>query len=166
MTTANNQDKVRDLAYMNQHHVSMFYYPGSWGRATDSPNIIWNSVDFPPNPKRIIPQVPGVYAFVVEPNMFNFGPSNGLFYIGKATNLYERVGAYITDDNADYDSPYSRAHIWMMLNQWSGHLKYYYTETSTVDEAEDLEDQMIIAFKPPYNKKLDAETGRAVRAFT
>jgi len=166
MTTTNNQDKVRDLAYMQQHHVQMFYYPQSWARATDNRSITWNSVSFPPSPRRIIPNNPGVYAFVVEPNMFNLQPANGLFYIGKATSLYDRIGAYITDNNADYDSSYTRAHIWMMLNQWSGHLKYYYTETSTVAEAEELEDQMIIAFKPPYNKKLDAQTGRAVRAFS
>ena len=164
MTTS--QDKVRDLAYMNQHHVQMFFFPESWGKAVNQPNLTWTNVDFPPIPKGIIPKSPGVYTFVVEPNMFNFPSANGLFYVGKATSLYERVGAYITDMNAKYDSKNTRAHIWMMLNQWKSHLKYYYVTTGTVDEAEKLEDQMILAFKPHYNKRLDAETARAERAFS
>ncbi len=164
MTT--RKDKVRDLAYMNQHHVQMFFFPESWQMAIDQPNLNWTQVDFPPTPRGAIPRAPGVYAFVVEPNMFNFSPANGLFYVGKATNLYERIGAYITDLNAEYDSKNTRAHIWMMLNQWNNYLKYYYVTTDTVAEAEVLEDQMILAFKPHYNKKLDAETARAERAFS
>jgi hypothetical protein len=160
-----SHDKVRDLAYMNQHHVKMFFFPDSWGQAVDQPSLNWTLVDFPPTPRNIIPSSPGVYAFVVEPNMFNFSPANGLFYVGKATNLYQRIGAYITDMNADYDSEHTRAHIWMMLNQWRNHLKYYYVTTNTVGEAEELEDQMILAFKPHYNKRLDAVTARAERAF-
>ncbi len=98
--------------------------------------------------------------------MFNFTPANGLFYVGKAKNLYDRIGSYITDLGAKYDSENTRAHIWMMLNQWDTHLKYYYVKTNTVEEAEDLEDQMILAFKPHYNKKLDATAARAQRMYS
>lgn len=162
----NNQDIVKDLAYMNQHNVEMFFFPESWARAQDQPGLKWKVESFPPKPRRLIPKKPGVYVFVVEPEMFNFKPANGLFYIGKATSLYERVGKYITDLNAKYDSKDTRAHIWMMLNQWNGHLKYHYVTTDTVAEAEKLEDQMILAFKPHYNKKLDAKTARAEKAFS
>lgn len=161
-----SQDKVRDLAYINQHHVEMFFFPKVWKEAVDQPNLKWKTFNFPPTPRRQIPKSPGVYAFVVEPNMFNFSPANGLFYVGKATSLYDRVGAYITDLNADYDSKNTRAHIWMMLNQWDTHLKYYYVTTNTVAEAEHLENQMILAFKPHYNVKLAAKPSREVRAFS
>jgi excinuclease UvrABC nuclease subunit len=159
-------DKVKDLAYINQHHVEMFFFPRAWEEAVDQPNLKWKSFDFPPKPRKRIPKLPGVYAFVVEPNMFNFGAANGLFYIGKATSLYERVGAYITDLNSDYDSKNTRAHVWMMLNQWNTHLKYYYVTTNTVQEAENLEDQMILSFKPHYNKKLAAKPAREQRAYS
>lgn len=158
-------DKLKDLAYVKLHYVEMFFHPDSWTRAVNDTSLKWDNVDFPPSPKRIIPKSPGVYAFVVEPKMFNFSPANGLFYVGKATNLYERIGAYITDLNANYDSADTRAHIWMMLKLWNGNLKYYFVTTSSVDEAEKLEDQMIIAFRPHYNKRLDSVASREERAF-
>jgi len=57
-----------------------------------------DSQRLPPEPKVDIPKKPGVYVFVVTTDVFNFPCANGLFYIGKATNLYERIGAYIGDE--------------------------------------------------------------------
>jgi len=160
----NVTDELNDLAIEQSHRVKMIFYPTAWASATNS-NHNWTITNFPPNPRNIIPHSPGVYAFVVEPELFDFSASSGLFYVGKATNLYERIGAYISEIGKDF-SKVRRPHIWTMINRWDGHLKYYFTETATVNEAEDLEDEMISAFRPFFNRAFEAEVSNRMRAFT
>jgi len=158
------QQQLNDLAFQNSFEVTMKFCPEAWLSAQHSPRT-WEVKDFPPNPRSSIPRRPGVYIFVVSPDIFNFDPSMGLFYIGKATNLYSRIASYIGEIGKDFKISY-RPHIWRMINQWNGHLKYYYTTTIDVAEAEMLEDEMKNAFRPPFNKQYDAETSRIERAFT
>lgn len=163
MSNLNNANQIRDLAFVESHYVKMMFYPQAWQSAQNSTRT-WVETEFPPDPKSGIPNESGVYAFVVEPNMFSLSPANGLFYIGKATNLYQRIGAYISELSKGFlDS--KRPHVWTMLNQWDGHFKYYYTITGDVSEAETLEEDMLKAFRPPYNKQYDAETSQVMRAF-
>ena len=156
-------DDIKDLAFRNGHHVRMMFYPPSW-KTAPSTKVTWSSEDFPPVPKSLIPTQPGVYVFVVMTNLFGFDHGNGLFYIGKATNLNERIDAYIGEIGKRFVGR-KRPLVWRMINQWHGHLKYYYTTTKDVAEAEILEDQMLTAFQPPFNKQFDATTSAARRAF-
>ena len=117
-----------------------------------------------PNPRSSIPKKPGVYVFVVTTDVFDFPCANGLFYIGKATNLYERISAYIGDENKLLLNT-KRPLVWRMLNVWSGHLKYFYTTTADVAAAEHLETQMMTALRPPCNRQYDATTSKTMRAF-
>jgi len=157
------QQQLHDLAFQNNHVVPMKFYPAAWLSAQHSSRT-WYSQNFPPEPRSSIPTSPGVYVFVVTPDIFNFEPSSGLFYIGKATNLYSRIGAYISEIDKDFRDS-QRPHIWRMLNLWGGHFKYYYTTTQNVAEAETLENEMLNAFRPPFNKQYDAETSPNERAF-
>ena len=160
MPRIGNSNELNDLAFVKSHFVKMMFYPGAWVNSQSSTRA-WINVDFPPNPRSGIPKESGVYAFVVEPNLFSLNPASGLFYIGKATNLYQRIGAYIGELNKSFlDS--KRPLIWEMLNRWDGHFKYYYTTTSNVSLAEDLEKEMLKAFRPPFNKQYDAETSQTV----
>lgn len=154
---------VKDLAFVESHKVQMMFYPDAWDNAKHK-DMEWIDVDFPPNPRSDIPDRPGVYAFVVEPCLFSLTPANGLFYVGKATSLYRRIGAYISELTKDF-SDTRRPHIWKMLNQWNNRFKYYYSITTDVAEAEELEDEMLKALRPPFNKQYDAETSRVMRAF-
>jgi excinuclease UvrABC nuclease subunit len=106
----------------------------------------------------------GVYAFVVEPNLFSLTSANGLFYVGKATNLYQRIGAYSGELSKEF-SDSKRPHIWKMLNQWKGRIKYYYSTTDNVAAAENIEEEILKALRPPFNKQYDAETSQVMRAF-
>lgn len=164
MTTsaAVKQDLI-DLAFQESHHVSMLFYPDAWAKAPIV-SCVWMGNDFPPIPRSKIPKQPGVYAFVVKTNLFDFPHATGLFYIGKAMNLYDRVGAYMSDvDRRKLQT--ARPLVWRMLNQWDGHLQYFYTITADVAAAELLEEQMLSAFIPPFNKQYEATTSAMVRAF-
>ena len=101
---------------------------------------------------------------MVMTDLFGFPHSNGLFYIGKATNLYDRVGAYIGDLDLRLLRT-KRPLVWRMLNQWNGHLKYFYTTTLDKDAAKALEGHMIEAFRPPFNRQYEGSTSKTMRAF-
>ena len=155
--------EINDLAFHDFHFVKLMFYPSAWKQAIHSSHT-WEVTDFPPIPKNVIPKKPGVYIFVVQPEIFDFIHSSGLFYVGKATNLYERISAYISEINKDQLAS-KRPLVWRMVNQWNGHLKYHYTTTKEVSEAESLEDEMLKAFTPPFNKQYPAEISARMRAF-
>ena len=156
------QQDIHDLAFQKLHNVEMVFYPKAWA---DAPTVVatWTRSDFPPNPRNGIPKMPGVYAFVVMTDLFDFPHANGLFYIGKATNLYDRVGAYIGDVSIRLLKT-RRPLVWRMLNQWNGHLKYFYTTTADAGAARALESQMMEAFRPHFNRHYDGITGKTMRA--
>jgi hypothetical protein len=154
---------LMDLALLDFHRVEMLFLPPAWAAAPTIP-CTWVRSDFPPILRSSIPKKPGVYVFVVTTEVFDFPCANGLFYVGKATNLYERIGAYIGDENKLFLNS-TRPLVWRMLNLWSGHLKYFYTTTADVSEAEHLETQMRDALRPPFNRQYEATTSKSMRAF-
>lgn len=162
MANSVNQ-QLNDIAALKNHMVGMMFYPDAWAKALHS-NRTWKAESFPPLPKNIIPQTPGVYVFVVQPQIFDFVHSSGLFYVGKATNLYQRISAYIGEIDKDFNLS-TRPLVWQMVNRWKGHLNYHYTITKNVAEAEDLEKEMLNAFIPPFNKQYPAEISAKMRAF-
>jgi hypothetical protein len=154
---------IQDLALVDFHRVDMLFLPPAW-IAAPSVSCVWEQKDFPPADLSEIPKEPGVYVFVVKTDVFDFPCANGLFYIGKATNLYQRISAYIGKENIRLLNT-ERPLVWRMINVWSGHLKYFFTTTADVKLAENLENQMINALRPPFNRKYDATTSKTMRAF-
>lgn len=155
---------ICDLAFHGSiYEVRMQYSTKAWSTAAAS-NHNWTEIAFPPNPRNSVPDQPGVYVFIVRPNLFGLSQSSGLLYIGKATSLYSRVSSYIYEIDKRHAST-TRPHIWRMINVWNGHLHYLYTTTPTVADAEDLEDRMLDALLPYFNKEFPAETSRRQRAF-
>jgi hypothetical protein len=158
---------ANDLAILSQldsHCVRMVFLPTAWQSANNSLRS-WSSETFPPPDRQSIPKLPGVYVFVVEPNLFGFDRAAGLLYVGKATSLFSRIKAYI-DELSKTLITTSRPLVWRMINQWNGHLKYYYSTTASVAEAESLEKEMINAFRPHFNTQYDAVVSPFMRAFS
>jgi excinuclease UvrABC nuclease subunit len=153
---------LNDLAIVNSHYVEMIFFPIAW-QAAAAISPTWHFVDFPPQPRNAIPNEPGVYVFVVTPNVFDFDLASGLLYVGKATNLYSRIGAYMAEIDKDFKTT-MRPHVWRMINQWHGYLKFYFTCTPNVAAAEDLENEMLKALRPPFNKEYEAQVSRVMRA--
>lgn len=155
---------ICDLAFHGAiYEVRMQYSTKAWSVAASS-NHTWTELAFPPTPRSAVPDRPGVYIFVVRPNLFDLHQSSGLLYVGKATSLYDRVGAYMSEINRRHHLT-RRPHIWRMINVWNGHLHYIYTTTATVADAENLETRILDALLPHFNKDFPAETSRRQRAF-
>jgi hypothetical protein len=162
-TAAQTEEAINDLAFVQSHIIPMMFYPGAWGGAINSSHA-WDIVTFPPANRGDIPKEPGVYAFVVRSELFDFPLASGLFYIGKATCLYERIASYIGEQNKRFIES-RRPHVWRMVNQWKGHLLYLYTQTTDVAAAEALEEKMISAFRPHFNRQFEASVSQTMRAF-
>ena len=155
------QQQLRDLAVSEHHRVPLLFDPQSWSQATHFP-CTWSVITFPDEISNLNP-VPGVYTFVVEDDLFDFSSSSGFFYIGKATSLRNRLSTYRRELRIDLNTTRS-PHIWTMVNQWDGHLRLYYFETESVEMAESIEKQMIIAYDPYFNKQQPAEVSAFRRA--
>lgn len=136
-----------------------------WAKAP-AKTLTWQSVSFPPDPKtrRSLPKGSGVYVFVAEPNLFSLSQTSTLLYVGKAKEIKSRIRAYIGELKIRFGKT-KRPHIWRMANAWNGHLRYYYTTTVDVAAAEALEDEMLAALNPYFNKELPAELSPRMRAF-
>jgi excinuclease UvrABC nuclease subunit len=152
-----------DIAYKNYHKVEFLFDIQAW-ESTINCELEWTNIQFSRNCQTSIPSSPGIYAFVVEPKLFSLDPANGFFYIGKSKNLKKRIRSYIHEINLDFERT-KRPHIWKMINVWENRLRYYYSVTATEEEAIRIENEIIKALYPPFNKRYDAETSRIVRAF-
>ena len=157
------QDDLYDLAFQGLHDVPMMFFPQAWKAAPNMP-MLWKQNDFPPLSRKDIPKQPGVYIFVLMTDLFGFPHGNALFYIGKAKSLNKRIGAYIDEVDVHLLRT-QRPLVWRMLNQWNGHLKYFYTITPDLPAAEQLESHMIEAFRPPFNRQYEGITSKTMRAF-
>ena len=159
-------EDIHDLALNGKgpiYGAPMIYNPNAW-KSAPKINLSWTAIDFPPDKKSDVPKKPGVYIFVVMPDIFSFPEVSGLLYIGKTTSLYERIGAYLSEINSRFNST-KRPAVWRMLNVWHGHLRYFYTITPTEAAAKALEDQMLALLKPPFNKTLPATINKKMSAF-
>lgn len=172
MTQNNAHQQLQDLAFQKFFKLEMMFLPDAWNEARNwlrsNPKLCnWQTIEFPPQPQQrsSLPKTSGVYIFTLEPNIFDFNKTIAILYIGKATSIYDRIGSYIGELNKDFKNS-NRPHIWRMINQWNGELKYYYMDTEDVEEAENFEEEMLKAFRPYFNKKYDAETSQIMRAFS
>jgi excinuclease UvrABC nuclease subunit len=145
------------------YRAEVTLYVDAWVRAPDL-DLEWQEVNFPPAPRNQIPQGPGVYVFVIEKKLFGFPLYGLLAYVGKATNLYNRIGAYISEVGKKAEDT-DRPKIWRLLNQWEGYIKYYFTLTEDVEMAEQLEGQMLEAIRPPFNTSYPSTVSRLERMF-
>lgn len=157
------EETLSDLALLKSFSVDILFYRKSWDDATFG-QLLWVKTSFPPTPPRTIPKTSGVYVFVVDPDIFHFEQATGLFYVGKATNLYSRISTYKSEINKEFKKS-NRPLIWNMINKWNGKLNCYYTVTNGVEEAEVLENKMINAYRPPFNRAYQADTSQFMRAF-
>jgi len=81
--------QLNDVAIMKDHTVEMYFNPDSWSH-TDFSIRKWEIINFPPNPRNSIPRVSGVYAFVVEPNIFD----KSKFFMKKRIKYYNMLIIY------------------------------------------------------------------------
>lgn len=157
-------DDINDLAYKGAIYQVPIVFDVDELKKVKASKLAWHYLEFPPANKMDVPKEPGVYAFVIMPDIFNLSQVSSLLYVGMTKNFYNRIGAYLGEINSRFSSTV-RPRVWRMLNVWHGHLRYYYTITADEKEAVKLEDEMLAALVPPMNGDLPATIGKKMKAF-
>ena len=121
--------------------------PHLWSSYTLTLPLNWSRVKFE---STALPQVPndlmGVYSFVVEPNVaaLNLGY---LVYVGMTRqNFRDRFRKYLRHQVEDRTN---RPRVQDMLRTWPNHLSFYYAPIDDRDVVKSVEDDLMVALKPP-----------------
>lgn len=123
--------------------------------------LVWKAFPFSSDSINSIPDEPGVYAFCVEPSIFNDFKPCYLMYIGETSRtLRQRFREYLREAS---NSDAGRGKIYMTLNLYEDHLYFYCAPLQTGIEPKDVEKELLQTFIPPNNDKLPVEVGRIVR---
>lgn len=97
----------------------------------------WDVVSFtdPPPP---LPDVSGIYMFIVGPYCGGLKDHSYIFYVGKAKNIKTRYDDYLLEKAGKGNNP--RKAIMMLLNDFKDYLYFHYTQVpeAELDQAESL----------------------------
>ncbi len=122
----------------------------------------WISVKADDAAKTVIPDVPGVYTFVVRPDVAGHS-CEYLMYVGKAEkqSLRKRFMQYLREQSRDK----GRVPIQDIFRTFPEHLHFCYVTLVNPKIISNLEKQLLEAFVPPCNQQLPGELQRARAAF-
>lgn len=128
--------------------------PIHWKNYPNKIQLTWNKLEFTEQNARNVPNnQSGVYSFVANAGIANHPACSYLLYVGMTqANFRERYRSYLQERK----KPKPRMHILQMINNWSEHLWFYYAQISQTNLISSIEDDLITAFTPPYNREYPA----------
>lgn len=144
---------VAAVERMQAEKRSFFLSPDRWRSSRVKRSLSWTEVKFLEKNKNEIPEVAGIYCFVVKHVNNHFPPHGYVMYIGitghKSTRgLRNRFSDYIREKNKN-----KRPKLHFMLNKFSDDLYFYYVELKDhKDELEQLEIDLNDAIIPPFGQ--------------
>lgn len=142
-------------------------HPDQWasipGSATLS-KLTWNRVRFDTAGVNSLPDdKAGVYTIFAEPEIAKHSSVRYLLYVGethgKSTALRSRVRSYLNEKT----NSKPRVHIVEMIDRYPNHLWIYYAIVSR-KHVQKIEDDLLAAFLPPFNRKFPAIIKDMVKA--
>ena len=137
------------------NHIKKFLlYPPFWSDPNNQLpiNLTWKFKRFSSSNKSKIPTSKGLYAFVLIPEYNNFFATRYLFYAGKTNRtLRQRFSEYLKEKEGNGKA---RKKIYKMLNQYDGHMYFFYTEISTTTDVNVCEEQVLNTFVPHINSMI------------
>lgn len=133
---------------------NLLLFPQSWAGFRRSIKLHWNLVRFSPEHAKDVPKdAGGVYSFVVQPGIADHPACSYLLYVGKTKrNFRVRYQEYLAEQRASDNS--RRLAINGMLSKWNGYLWFCYAPISSQEKIAELEDALLAAYLPPFNKNL------------
>ncbi len=121
----------------------------------DIASLQWESIVFGESNAHIIPEIPGIYTFLIKHNVANH-PQRYLCYVGKTERtLKKRYSEYLREAVTISGRP----KILRLLNEWEGNVEFCYTLVEK-ENIKTLEKRLIDAFVPPFNSNFSANIGR------
>lgn len=134
-----------------RHCKSFVLWPDKWRNFNWSSPLVWKDIPANKSAVKQLPDVPGVYAFVIIPGIANFPLYGIIAYVGETKgatqSLKKRCAVYFRE--SEYNT---RPHIGEMMELWPDNLRLYYAEAPAADVPA-LEDALLLAYIPPFNRK-------------
>jgi len=151
-----------DAVYQAKAHKQEFLlWPHSWKSYTCKIPFVWTTVKFDRNNKSKIPHKPGIYGFLIQPNIASSLNGSYLFYIGETERpLQVRFEEYLREKNK-----MGRPKIYRWLNQYDDFV--YFTCAEVVDKynLKEIEKDLLEALVPPANTQFPTSINKVVSAF-
>lgn len=136
-------------------HIRKFLlYPDFWEEPDNHINIDlnWRKLKFTPENVNKIPELHGLYCFVIKPEIPNFFETNYLLYVGETQRTLKiRYKEYLRDQKGE-GKP--RPKVYEMLNLYRDYLHFYYAEMEEVSAIEENETKLLNTFVPAINTKI------------
>lgn len=154
---------VFDL-YGSHPREHFWLVPDVWGRYDHTRTLHWTRIAFAPANATLVPDHPGVYAFVLEHHVAKDLPASFPMYIGmSAASLRQRYRSY---QGQAFRGKRGRAKIDRLFGLWKPHLAFYYVTDLATDLPGSLEETLINTLMPPMNTSdFKADVKRLVSAF-
>jgi len=113
----------------------------------------WNEIKFDTANASSLPDVEGLYMFVVAPKKINANFINYLFYIGETNSIQRRFGDYIQKKTAGPKS--GQYQVYAMIDDFPNQLYFVYTTFPGLNQLgrRKIESEFLAGFMPPVNSK-------------
>ena len=148
------------VSILKKYHVSKYILcPQHWSDYSNQ-LLRWRKVKFTQKGVLKLPgDKPGLYSFIVQPNVGGHKAVNYLLYIGETTkqSLRDRCSSYLTEPGKKK----ARVPIRSMVRKWPDHLWLYFVALNDVSKIKQLEEDLIKAYLPPFNQQFTALVGKA-----
>lgn len=138
--------------------------PDQWGGYDRTRSLQWTRVQFQAGNASLIPERPGVYAFVLEHQVALDLPGAFPMYFGKAgSSLRDRYRAY---QGQAFRGRRGRPKLERLFRTWRSFLGFYFVTELAGRTPEQLESVLLDALMPPMNESdFSAEVRALIAAF-
>ena len=136
------------------HRRKFLLYPIYWKNQLSHIllNLNWHQIKFNKDNIDLVPELKGVYCFVVKPEIPNFFETSYLFYVGETTRTLKiRFKEYVNDQKGKRKP---RSKVFEMLKLYKDYLHFYYAEIDNEDDINKTEEKLINTFVPFINTKI------------
>ena len=156
-------DLIDEQDQLKAHRWPLFLWPRQWSNYNRPDVFNWEIYRFQLDEVENIPNEPGIYSFVIQPEVASHPYCAYLMYIGKTKRtLQQRFKEYFQEqENAERGRP----KILRLLNKYQGYLHFCCLTIAETKQITDIENALIRAFLPPCNSTFPAEIRPVIGAF-
>ncbi len=157
---------VNDILNERKELKTHIWHFTMWPRRWESYNLPdqfnWKIYPFRQDQIDNIPNQPGIYSFVIQPDIASYTHCSYLMYIGKTTRtLRERFEEYFDEQN----NPTGRPLILDLLNDYQGYIHFCCSVIGQKELIDVIEKALVKALLPPCNDQFPAGVRRISKAF-
>jgi hypothetical protein len=156
-------DLIIEQDQAKAHEHTFLLWPRLWQEYTESHGFSfdWEEHQFLSSEAGNIPNEPGLYTFVIQPNVANHPSCSYLMYLGKTKKLRRRFRDYLREKRLEIGRP----KVVNLLNKYPYHTCFCYAVVEDSSILTEMEKALLGAFVPPINKEqFPAKISRIVEA--